>query len=73
MPGFVGLSVTDSLFAPPSTAIYLAKKNIKRKGILEEYEKVRRNCTRSITSPLFSFSLLSPKDGAWQKVTSSTA
>lgn len=37
--GFVGLS--DCLFAFPSIAIYLAKKNIKRKGILEEYEKVR--------------------------------
>lgn len=29
-----------SLFSFP--AIYLAKRNIKKKGILEEYEKVQR-------------------------------
>lgn len=31
---------TMSLFSSP--AIYLAKRNIKKKGILEEYEKVQR-------------------------------
>lgn len=30
------------LLFSPSPAIYLAKKNIKRKGVLEEYEKVTR-------------------------------
>lgn len=53
--GFIGLSITDCLFASPFTAIYLAKKNIKRKGILEEYEKVRRCC--SIASPSFAVAL----------------
>lgn len=48
---FVGLSIADRLCASPSAAIYLAKKNIKRKGILEEYEKVRRRCTHSTATP----------------------
>lgn len=52
--GVVCLSTTDCLFVSLSTAIYLAKKNIKRKGILEEYEKVRRFCTCSMPNSLFA-------------------
>lgn len=44
------------------SAIYLAKKNIKRKGILEEYEKVGRYstflCKLYISSVLSTHSLL---------------